>query len=795
MAAVMYAMFVASQIGADKLEKELAFTNLFHYDHFDLERPGFRMIRLERGQQSQLRCHLFQAYLVQDEMMDYEALSYVWGSQDTPHEIQVNEKTLAITKSLYEALQHLRQPNKDRILWVDALCIDQSNIKERGHQVNLMGEIYRKADRVIIWLGFHNRGTRLLITAAEKFKAHLPPEAFREWSREDPRWKDQWMQVENDSEEDREDLVDGLKSFMDHPWFKRVWILQEVANAKRAIVKCDQGEIPASIFALLPLAMGASIGEQCRAVLDIMLRMLKGTSWWNQNRNLCNLLWKFKGCKATDPRDKVYALLGMASDIKDVSMKPDYAKDELAVVRDFLCYLLGEEWPANASPASNIGELQSNLADLSREVLLQKLEQQTSVSSLKQFLRRQGSISSIDQSNILDIMQRGSESTSLFLTKTEMTVRFSSDTAFQTFRMYPDAILAALQKRNFVIEPMPKFILQAIEYSPGILGQLLRSSSNPDQLRDATLIEAIKKGLPSCRLFLDNCNIPVFATTEMVMTAIFSHRDVLQCVLELEKIPVKCVENIYLQATPHDPKGLRILDKHGKPIKVTKELILQGMSAGPDVLQIYLVVDPVELEEDLFLKGISKGPAILQCLLRSCKQPFNVTKTVYKEAINAGIETLEQISLSSQCRWRISESRALTAAQIDRSSISFLQNLDEKLQITERLFTLSCSDAKTALWEQRNAERDVPDAQVITAIESGPQAFTALLNDREFNFRVTPGICQKAIEEIWPFEILRVNRQSEVLPYSPIYLDTKGLSPMNAEKVRARAAELKLPLR
>jgi len=71
------------------------------------------------------------------------------GSLDKPHAIKLNGKRLAITENLYIALRNIRIEDEDRILWVDAICIDQKNERERGHQVQQMGDIFSRAEQVI----------------------------------------------------------------------------------------------------------------------------------------------------------------------------------------------------------------------------------------------------------------------------------------------------------------------------------------------------------------------------------------------------------------------------------------------------------------------------------------------------------------------------------------------------------------------------------------------------------------------------------------------------------------------
>ncbi|OAG13561.1 heterokaryon incompatibility, partial [Alternaria alternata] len=84
----------------------------------------------------------------------FEALSYVWGSQEGLKQITCNNMSLSVTKNLFEALMALREgDDEDRYLWVDAICIDQNNPAEKAVQVRNMLTIYEKAVRVIAWLG------------------------------------------------------------------------------------------------------------------------------------------------------------------------------------------------------------------------------------------------------------------------------------------------------------------------------------------------------------------------------------------------------------------------------------------------------------------------------------------------------------------------------------------------------------------------------------------------------------------------------------------------------------------
>jgi hypothetical protein len=83
----------------------------------------------------------------------YEALSYVWGSPTPDTAVSCHGLELLVTKNCVLAMRRLRHRFRTRLLWIDAICIDQTSGEEKQHQVQLMGDVYSKAEEVIIWLG------------------------------------------------------------------------------------------------------------------------------------------------------------------------------------------------------------------------------------------------------------------------------------------------------------------------------------------------------------------------------------------------------------------------------------------------------------------------------------------------------------------------------------------------------------------------------------------------------------------------------------------------------------------
>lgn len=114
-----------------------------------LQGRNIRVIELFPGEpEDQLICRLVEVSL--DDPPSYEALSYVWGDANVRQAILCNGSIAQITVSLAQALHWLRLPNAPRILWADAICMNQDDMIERNHQVQLMGQVYSTAAKVIV---------------------------------------------------------------------------------------------------------------------------------------------------------------------------------------------------------------------------------------------------------------------------------------------------------------------------------------------------------------------------------------------------------------------------------------------------------------------------------------------------------------------------------------------------------------------------------------------------------------------------------------------------------------------
>jgi ankyrin repeat protein len=272
------------------------------------------------------------------------------------------------------------------VLDVDRVCINQGDHKEKGHQVQQMSNIYSRAQRVVIWLGEPTIDMDVFMESMEELDTESIKYSRNSWKISDPAWRDIWSTVQRKLRDRHTDLEaqqhDGLESLLWRPWFTRVWILQEVANARAAIIMCGSRSFSARILALAPRLIGVEPDTLCRcqSVLDIMPGRSRQDSWWSQKRDFRTILEKFSTSKASDPRDNIYALLSLSSDACDTDLlRADYAKSLKAVFRDTTAFSLQlpELSQTNYAPSCNMSHFLKRLNVLKYEVLLwaQKVKQ------------------------------------------------------------------------------------------------------------------------------------------------------------------------------------------------------------------------------------------------------------------------------------------------------------------------------------------------------------------------------------------------------------------------------------
>ena len=250
---------------------------------------------------------------------EYEALSYTWGSQSNKHSIFIDGMTMEITSNLDVALRYLRQKDKQRTLWVDAICINQADVDEKNQQVRHMRDIYANASAVLVWLG------ELDDDMEQAIQFFREPEVER-----DRRYSQAFKTLDSRYiDPNRRDApLASLARFFNKPWWFRMWVVQEVTVAKTdPLLICGEQCVPWDV-AIMTLELMShdqvNAQEDRRSLTDPLalqsFTLLKSSS----NRTLAFLLEATCNRKASDVRDRIYALLGLVSDPSQQTLEPDY---------------------------------------------------------------------------------------------------------------------------------------------------------------------------------------------------------------------------------------------------------------------------------------------------------------------------------------------------------------------------------------------------------------------------------------------------------------------------------------
>jgi hypothetical protein len=251
------------------------------------------------------------------EWPEYHALSYVWGQEISQHDALVNGRSMPVGLNLDCALRHLRCGiSEPKLIWADALCINQQDAEERTSQVLMMKEIYSSAQYVLVWLGSENPQDDY---ALAYIQSGTMPETGEEAVL----------------------LLNILGPICRRPWFGRVWVVQELALSRGdplmyfgtrtllwsqffdymdRFVKAKETEVPA-------LFTDRTLHYNFMQVAMRVTKLGRIRVWASQASTLTIQAFRTASCLVTDPRDKVFGLLGITSRApSQIALVPDYSK-------------------------------------------------------------------------------------------------------------------------------------------------------------------------------------------------------------------------------------------------------------------------------------------------------------------------------------------------------------------------------------------------------------------------------------------------------------------------------------
>ncbi|KAK5122971.1 hypothetical protein LTR85_003537 [Meristemomyces frigidus] len=301
--------------------------NASYYDRDLSSDDEIRLLRLEPGD-GPISASLEYASLL--EPVAFDALSYCWGEQKKFQQVTINSRDgFLVSEHLHAALRRLRRPDQSRLVWVDVICVNQSNVPERNRSVELMWKIYTKARRVIIWIGE--------IDTQRPTCKRLYPGVADEDSQLTLCARSGLAALEHGnlaaklSERLQDMEFESSRGSAGEVWWKRLWIIQEFSCAK---------EYP-TVY-LGPHAIGWDFFSQLMHTTTHDRLTLFHHLRTQEDQNLLQLLLMAKIFHCSDPRDRIYALLGLAKD-GPMRIVPDYSKPVSQVYEEAALYLIKEE--------------------------------------------------------------------------------------------------------------------------------------------------------------------------------------------------------------------------------------------------------------------------------------------------------------------------------------------------------------------------------------------------------------------------------------------------------------------
>ncbi|KAK5729793.1 hypothetical protein LTR17_011659 [Elasticomyces elasticus] len=317
----------------------------YAYQPLDPEQKQIRLLELAPGEyHDPLLARLLLVSL--DDMPVYNTISYVWGDPSKTSELDICDKRLSVPLNTALALRRMRLDDVVRVLWIDAVCINQRDIHERGQQVSIMGDIYRRSVGNLIHLtDDHIMGERAIRLASQ-----IDKEARAETN----DWEDflamlhsEDGNIRNSVRKQRQDLdYEVLWFLMRIPWFRRLWIFQEAVVSPSnicylGIVSCPLGLLLRAVKWLdytIQLSrspgMIESSGMACLKILaDWADPVLDGYHYLKAHSDHFRILvTNARAFERSEPRDGVFAVLGILEE--PIGIVPDYTKSIQAISQE-----------------------------------------------------------------------------------------------------------------------------------------------------------------------------------------------------------------------------------------------------------------------------------------------------------------------------------------------------------------------------------------------------------------------------------------------------------------------------
>jgi hypothetical protein len=297
------------------------------YEPIDSENGEIRLIELLPAQYDDVIQLNFYVNILNDDPV-YDALSYAWGTTDSSRRAIVNGCPVPVRESLDLGLRRLRFLDQPRMLWIDALSINQDDNQERSHQVQHMARIYKSARKVVIWLGEwpessmcpNSDGCQAAWTQVLNISADYSASIYHKHGR--------FREVLTSSSH----FVSHIIDICELPWFRRLWIIQEFVLASCSPEMLLGQFVIDSIPLFLILRWGISVFPENPEATEhgsllwtriVLLECLRDEK--SHSPGLFQCMAMSRSAAVTNPKDRVYSARARNARIRVMPDEPTSA--------------------------------------------------------------------------------------------------------------------------------------------------------------------------------------------------------------------------------------------------------------------------------------------------------------------------------------------------------------------------------------------------------------------------------------------------------------------------------------
>jgi hypothetical protein len=316
------------------------------YLHLPLSSRGsIRLLKLlpAKARDPKITC-ILEEHNFKEKSVEFEALSWSWGVDAWDARIIIRRNNedfyFNVPQSLLSCLTALRSRRAYKLIWVDAICINQDQMFEKNHQIPMMPEIYGRARRVDIWIGDADTDSK---TAIDFIKNEILRLQHFDELFDDPQSTTKWV---------------ALGNLLTRPWFSRRWVIQEIVLAKEAMIYCGKESIMWNDFADA-VQLFVKVETATRKVSEVMKKdpkFYRVPNWFDyvsalgashlvetttslfritKHRtrqpvpSLEYLVSKLSTFDCSEPRDTIYALVAIARDTNPIAIEDIHERSPL----------------------------------------------------------------------------------------------------------------------------------------------------------------------------------------------------------------------------------------------------------------------------------------------------------------------------------------------------------------------------------------------------------------------------------------------------------------------------------